>query len=76
MTIIPLLLAYFFSKYVLKMALLNNLGAITGGMTSTPALGALVNVAGTSDVSSAYASTYPIALILVVLSCQIIALFF
>ena len=39
-------------------------------MTSTPALGTLINVAGTDDVASAYAATYPIALIAVVLISQ------
>ena len=28
-------------------------------MTSTPALGTLIAVAGTDDVASAYAATYP-----------------
>ena len=47
-------------------------GSITGGMTSTPALGTLIGVAGTDDVASAYASTYPIALVLVVFAAQLI----
>ena len=44
----------------------------TGGMTSTPALGTLIHVAGTSNVASAYAATYPIALIAVVLVTQLL----
>ena len=56
---------------VMKLPLLNNLGSITGGMTSTPALGTLCKTAGTDDVASAYASTYPIALVLIVLACQL-----
>lgn len=70
MTLIPLIIGFFFAKYVLKLSLFNNLGSITGGMTSTPALGALINMTGTADVASAYAATYPIALILVVLASQ------
>ena len=70
MTIIPLFIGFFIAKYVMKLSLLNNLGSITGGMTSTPALGALIQTAGTSDVASAYAATYPIALVLVVLASQ------
>ena len=72
MTLIPLLLGYFVAKYVLKMSLFNTLGSLTGGMTSTPALGALINAAGTSNVASAYAATYPIALIVVVLCSQLL----
>lgn len=74
MTIVPLILGYLFAKYVLKLSLLNNLGSITGGMTSTPALGTLIGVAGTEDVAAAYAATYPIALIAVVLVSQFIVI--
>ncbi len=70
MTIVPLLVGFFVAKYILKLSLFNNLGSICGGMTSTPALGALINTAKTPNVASAYAATYPIALILVVLLSQ------
>ncbi len=70
MTVIPLFIGFFIAKYCLKLSLFNNLGSLTGGMTSTPALGALINTAGTPNVASAYAATYPIALILVVLASQ------
>ncbi len=76
MTIVPLIIGYFFAKYVLKLSLLNNLGSITGGMTSTPALGTLIGVAKTEDVASAYAATYPIALIAVVLVSQLLIIVF
>ena len=72
MTIVPLIFGYLFAKYVLKLSLLNNLGSITGGMTSTPALGTLIQTAGTEDVAAAYAATYPVALIAVVLVSQFI----
>ncbi|MBE6581532.1 MAG: permease [Ruminococcaceae bacterium] len=76
MTLVPMVIGFFFAKYVLKMHLLNNLGSITGGMTSTPALGTLIHVAGTEDVGSAYAATYPIALISVVLCAQYVIILF
>jgi putative transport protein len=76
MTIVPMLIGFIFAKYVLKLSLLNNLGSITGGMTSTPALGTLINTAGTEDVAAAYAATYPIALIAVVLVSQFIIILF
>lgn len=76
MTILPLIVGYIFAKYVLKLSLLNNLGSITGGMTSTPALGTLIQTAGTEDVASAYAATYPIALIAVVLVSQFLIILF
>lgn len=76
MTVVPLILAYLFAKFVLRMGLLNNLGAITGAMTSTPALGTLISTAGTEDVAIAYAATYPIALITVVLVSQFLIILF
>ena len=72
MTIVPMLVGFVLGKFVLKLPLLNNLGSITGGMTSTPALGTLISTAKTDDVASAYASTYPIALILIVLASQLL----
>ena len=72
LTIVPMIGGFLFAKYVLKLPLLNNLGSITGGMTSTPALGTLINVSGTEDVASAYAATYPFALIAVVVASQLI----
>ena len=76
MTLVPLIIGYLFAKYVLKLSLLNNLGSITGGMTSTPALGTLISTAGTEDVAAAYAATYPIALIAVVLVSQFLIILF
>lgn len=76
MTIVPMIAGYFVARYVLKLPLLNNLGSLTGGMTSTPALGTLINTAGTEEVATAYAATYPIALVAIVLASQLIILFF
>ena len=76
MTLLPMIVGYIFARYVLKLNLLNNLGSICGGMTSTPALGTLISTAGTEKVAGAYASTYPIALISVVLVSQFLILMF
>ena len=71
MATIPMILGFILGKYVFKLSIFNNLGSITGGMTSTPALGTLISTAKTNDVASAYASTYPISLVLVVLASQL-----
>ncbi len=76
MTILPMIIGFIFAKYVLKISILNILGSITGGMTSTPALGTLIHVAGTEDVAAAYAATYPIALVAVVLVSQFLIILF
>ena len=73
-TLIPMIVGYIFARKICKLHLLNTLGSITGGMTSTPALGTLISVAETDDVAGAYASTYPIALVLIVFACQIIGI--
>ena len=75
MTSLPMVVGYLLAKHVFKLPLLNNLGSITGGMTSTPALGTLVGVSGTDNVASAYASTYPVALVLVVIAANLIGTF-
>lgn len=76
MTLLPMIIGFIFARYVLKLNLLNNLGSICGGMTSTPALGTLIGTAGTEKVAGAYASTYPIALVAVVLVSQFLIIIF
>lgn len=76
MTIVPMVVGFIIATKILKMSLLNSLGSITGGMTSTPALGTLIHVAKTEDVASAYAATYPIALLAVVLVSQFMIVIF
>ncbi len=74
MTIVPMFVGYFVAAKLLKLDLLNNMGSITGGMTSTPALGTLITSCGTDDVAAAYAATYPIALVSIILVCQFLVL--
>lgn len=76
MTTLPMIVGFVLAKYVFKLSILNNLGSITGGMTSTPALGTLIATAGTDEVSSAYAATYPFALVSVVLAAKILIMVF
>lgn len=73
-TLIPMIGGYFVGRYVFKLDIFNNLGSITGGMTSTPALGSLIATAGTDEVAAAYAATYPVALVFVVIAAKVIVL--
>ena len=50
-------------------------GAITGGMTSTPGLGAAIEATGTEDVGAGYGSTYPFALLGMVIFAKIMTIF-
>lgn len=76
MTTVPMIVGFLIAKYVFKLSILNNLGSITGGMTSTPALGTLIATAGTDEVSAAYAATYPFALVSIVLASKLIIMLF
>ena len=61
------------AKHVLKMNLLNILGSITGGMTSTPGLAAADSMTDSNIPSVAYATVYPIAMVFLILIIQVIA---
>lgn len=74
-TLVPMIVGFMIATKIFKMNLFNALGSITGGMTSTPALGALIQVAGTDDVAGAYAASYPIALVTVVIVVKLIVIF-
>ncbi len=76
MNILPITVGYLLAVRVTKLNTLNALGAICGSMTSTPALGALIAVSKTEAVALAYAATYPVGLIVKVLCCQFIPMFF
>ncbi len=74
-TFIPMILGYVLARFVFKMKLPESLGGICGGMTSTPALGAIT---GKTDMQSpviAYATAYPVALILMTFFVKILLLF-
>ncbi len=61
------LVGFFVGRYVFKLNWIILSGAICGGMTSTPGLGAAIEAAGTEDVATGYGATYPIALVCMVL---------
>lgn len=70
LVVIPLAVGFFVFHRLLKLPLLNGLGSMTASMTCTPSLAVLIQTAGTDDVAAAYATTYPIALITLVLLVQ------
>ena len=75
MAMVPMVVGFIMAFKGLKLSTFNSLGSICGGMTSTPALGTLIRVTETDDVASAYAATYPIALVCVVLSSQFMGIY-
>lgn len=70
---VPLTLGFAISRRVFRLPMLSGLAAMSGGMTCSPSLAALIQVSGTTDVASTYATTYPIALINMVIVMQILA---
>lgn len=62
-TLGPVLIAYPVARKVLGLSQAQTLGGICGGMTSTPALGALTQSTPSQQPIVSYATAYPIALI-------------
>lgn len=73
-TLIPMILTAFIGHYFLKMNLLSLLGTLTGGMTSTPGLAAVDSLTDTDAPSVAYATVYPIAMVLLIVVVQLLCL--
>jgi putative transport protein len=61
--IVAMLLGFFIGRYVFKINWVMLSGAICGGMTSTPGLGAAVDALGSDDPAAGYGATYPFALL-------------
>ena len=71
-TCLPLLAGYAFGRLVLKMNPAVLLGALTGGMTSTPALGIVQQAAKSTVPALGYAGTYALANVLLTVAGTII----
>ena len=67
MAVVPLVVGLLLARKLFRLNVLDSMGSICGGMTSTPALGTLIASSGTDDVAHSYAATYPVALTLVVI---------
>lgn len=70
--VIPLTVGFWLSYRVFRLPMLAGLGSMTASMTCTPSLAALIQTAGTDDVVTAYAATYPMALVTLVLVVQLL----
>ena len=74
-TLIPMLISAIIGHFFLKMNLLSLLGTLTGAMTSTPGLAATDTMTDTDAPSVAYATVYPIAMVLLIVVVQLLSLF-
>jgi len=73
--VVTMVVSYFIAVKVLSMPIADSLGAVCGAMTSTPALGVLINQIDDDSPTFAYASVYPIATILLTVSGQLLVWF-
>lgn len=70
-TIVPMLVAAIVGRLVFKISMLDLLGTITGGMTSTPGLAAADSMTDSNIPGVAYATVYPIAMVFLILFIQL-----
>ncbi|MGJ5641107.1 aspartate:alanine exchanger family transporter [Formosa sp. S-31] len=75
-TFLPMLIAAIVAKMFFKINTLTLLGTLTGSMTSTPGLAAVDTMTSTDAPSVAYATVYPIAMVLLIICAQILGLLF
>lgn len=71
-TLLPMVVAYALAGPVFKLNPLQALGGICGGMTSTPALGAITAKTDSQLPVVSYATAYPVALIVMTLFAKIL----
>ena len=75
-TLVPMLVAVIAGVFLFRISVLDLLGTITGGMTSTPGLAAADSMVDSNIPGVAYATVYPIAMVFLILFIQLIALCF
>ncbi|WP_372793169.1 aspartate:alanine exchanger family transporter [Lutibacter sp.] len=73
-TLVPMIITTIIARYFMKLNMLVLLGTLTGSMTSTPGLAALDNMTDTDAPAVAYATVYPIAMVLLIIVVQILSL--
>ena len=75
-TLLPLLIVAFVAKGIYKINFLSVCGLLAGSMTDPPALAFANSFSSSPAVSIAYATVYPLVMILRIISAQLIILLF
>ncbi len=73
LTLFPMIFGAIVARVIFKVNVLSMLGALTGSMTSTPGLAAVDPMTETNAPSIAYATVYPVAMVLLIICVQILA---
>ena len=71
-TILPMLVGYVCARKLFGLSVGQSLGGICGGMTSTPALGAIVGKTSQQAPIVSYATVYPVAVILMAVLAKLL----
>ena len=61
--LITIIIGYLVGRYIFKLNWIMLVGAICGGMTSTPGLGAAIEAVGSDEPAAGYGAIYPFALL-------------
>ena len=61
--IIAMTIGFLIGRYIFKINWIMLIGALCGGMTSTPGLGAAIEAVGSDDPAAGYGAIYPFALL-------------
>ncbi|MBK5210112.1 MAG: transporter [Flavobacteriaceae bacterium] len=73
-TLVPMIITIAAARYFFKINFLILLGTLTGGMTSTPGLAAVDNMTDTDAPALAYATVYPVAMVILIVVVKILSL--
>ncbi len=73
LTIIPMVLAVLMAYFMTSKNVLTLMGTLAGAMTSTPGLAAVDSMSDSNAAAIAYATVYPVAMVLLVTCVQILS---
>ncbi|WP_179375360.1 aspartate:alanine exchanger family transporter [Winogradskyella wichelsiae] len=73
-TLVPMIITVIVGRFFMKINFLSILGALTGGMTSTPGLSAADSMTESEAPQIAYAAVYPFSLVLIIVVAEIMAM--
>ncbi|WP_158839862.1 aspartate:alanine exchanger family transporter [Polaribacter sp. L3A8] len=73
-TLVPMITTVLVGRFLLKINFLSILGALTGGMTSTPGLSATDSMTESEAPQVAYAAVYPFSLVLIIIVAEVMAM--
>jgi len=75
-TLLPMIVTTLVAKWCYRINILTLLGTLSGGMTSTPGLAAVNPMTKANAPQIAYATVYPIAMVLLVICIQLLSVLF